>query len=142
MVEYPIFRPSLHTCFHTQQVLPLKAPGKDVSPDSLEARPVLIPDLNRGKPDFLGRLPVPHPGHPALRGAAGHGPDGGGPPGLGPGDFQKDIEQGVPALATHTPPAAVNGLFLCAVQHVIWEYRAIGEAVRLEIPLPGGEEAA
>nr|WP_325221426.1 permease prefix domain 1-containing protein [uncultured Oscillibacter sp.] len=26
--------------------------------------------------------------------------------------------------------------------HVIWEYRAIGEAVRLEIPLPGGEEAA
>ena len=24
--------------------------------------------------------------------------------------------------------------------HVIWEYRAIGEAVRLEIPLPGGEE--
>ncbi len=26
--------------------------------------------------------------------------------------------------------------------HVAWEYRAIGEAVRLEIPLPGGEEAA
>ena len=25
--------------------------------------------------------------------------------------------------------------------HVVWEYRAIGETVRLEIPLPGGEEA-
>ena len=24
--------------------------------------------------------------------------------------------------------------------HVVWEYRAIGETVRLEIPLPGGEE--
>ena len=26
--------------------------------------------------------------------------------------------------------------------HVVWEYRAIGETVRLEIPLPGGEETA
>ena len=26
--------------------------------------------------------------------------------------------------------------------HVVWEYRAIGETVRLEIPLPGGEEMA
>ena len=26
--------------------------------------------------------------------------------------------------------------------HVAWEYRAIGETVRLEIPLPGGEEMA
>ena len=26
--------------------------------------------------------------------------------------------------------------------HVAWEYRAIGETVRLEIPLPGGEETA
>lgn len=26
--------------------------------------------------------------------------------------------------------------------HVVWEYQAIGETVRLEIPLPGGEETA
>lgn len=26
--------------------------------------------------------------------------------------------------------------------HVVWEYRAIGESIRLEIPLPGGEETA
>lgn len=26
--------------------------------------------------------------------------------------------------------------------HVVWEYRAIGETIRLEIPLPGGEETA
>lgn len=26
--------------------------------------------------------------------------------------------------------------------HVVWEYRAIGETIRLEVPLPGGEETA
>lgn len=26
--------------------------------------------------------------------------------------------------------------------HVVWEYRGIGETIRLEIPLPGGEETA
>lgn len=26
--------------------------------------------------------------------------------------------------------------------HVVWEYQAIGETIRLEIPLPGGEETA
>lgn len=51
----------------------------------------------------------------------------------------------------HSSGGSGNYGAVCAVRwtpvepedtHVVWEYRAIGETVRLEIPLPGGEETA